>query len=269
MAYTTINIKSENGVDWVTFNRPEVLNTISPEMAQELQDYFGALYTNHDTRIVVLKGAGRAFCAGLDLKGDNQTGTASVVDGSVAHALKFQRRISEIVMRMRRCPQAIIALVHGPACGGGFAMALAADIRIAGASAKMNAAFIKLGLSGCDIGVSYMLPRLVGVSVATELIMTGRFVNAERALRINLVSEVVPDDQLETAAQSYIDDLLRTSPLGLRLTKECLNISVDAGSIEAAVAMEDRNQVLTTKTLDFAEGVAAFIEKRMPIYQDK
>jgi enoyl-CoA hydratase len=268
MAYQTITVRHDNGVDWVTFNRPEALNTISPEMAQELQDYFGALYTDHSVRIVVLKGAGRAFCAGLDLKGDNETGAGSTISGSVAHTLRFQRRISEIVMRMRRCPQAIIALVHGPACGGGFAMALAADIRIAGESAKMNAAFIKIGLSGCDIGVSYMLPRLVGVSVATELIMTGRFVNAERALRINLISEVVPDDHLETAAQGYIDDLLRTSPLGLRLTKECLNMSVDAGSMEAAVAMEDRNQVLTTKTQDFAEGVAAFIEKRMPVYRD-
>jgi enoyl-CoA hydratase len=267
MAYKTIEIKHDNGVDWVTLNRPEVLNTISPEMAQELQDYFGELYTNHTTRIVVLRGAGRAFCAGLDLKGD--TGTTAVVASSVAYSLRFQRRISEIVMRMRRCPQAIISLIHGPACGGGFAMALASDIRIAGTSAKMNAAFIKLGLSGCDIGVSYMLPRLVGVSIATELIMTGRFVNAERALRINLVSEVVPDDQLEAAAQTYVDDLLRTSPLGLRLTKECLNFSVDAGSLEAAVAMEDRNQVLTVQTQDFTEGVAAFLEKRQPVYHDK
>jgi len=269
MTYKTIAIRHDNGVDWVTFNRPEQLNTISPEMAQELGDYFGALYTDHSVRVVVLRGAGRAFCAGLDLKGDSETGTGSVVDGDVAHTLRFQRRISEIVMRMRRCPQATIAAIHGPACGGGFAMALAADIRIAGTSSKMNTAFIKIGLSGCDIGVSYMLPRLVGVSVASELIMTGRFINAERALRINLVSEVVPDDQLDACAQTYVDDLLRTSPLGLRMTKECLNMSVDAGSMEAAVAMEDRNQVLTTKTQDFAEGVAAFIEKRKPVYHDR
>jgi len=269
MAYKTIEIKHESGVDWVTFNRPDQLNTISPEMAQELQDYFGALYTDHSVRVVVLKGAGRAYCAGLDLKGDSETGAGSTIDGDVAHTLRFQRRISEIVMRMRRCPQAIISLIHGPCCGGGFAMALASDIRIAGTSAKMNTAFIKIGLSGCDIGVSYMLPRLIGVSIASELIMTGRFVNAERALRINLVSEVVADDQLVSCANTYIDDLLRTSPLGLRLTKECLNMSVDAGSMEAAVAMEDRNQVLTTKTQDFGEGVAAFIEKRRPVYQDR
>ena len=268
MNYTTLDIRHADGVDWLTLNRPDALNTIDPIMAEELQDYFGHLYTDHCVRVVVLKGAGRAFCAGLDLKGDSETGTGSVVNGAVAHTLRFQRRISEIVMRMRRCPQPILALVHGPACGGGFAMALAADIRIAGASAKMNAAFIKLGLSGCDIGVSYLLPRLVGVSVASELIMTGRFIDAERALKINLVSEIVADDGLDIAAQSYIDDLLRTSPLGLRLTKECLNINIDAGSLEAAVAMEDRNQVLTTQTQDFAEGVAAFLEKRSPNYHD-
>lgn len=265
MNYENLLIRREGGVDWVTLNRPDALNTLSPAMTEELLDYFGGLYRNHDVRIVVLKGAGRAFCAGLDLKSDGDTGVAV---GSVPYTLRFQRNISEIVMRMRRCPQAIVSLVHGPACGGGFALALASDIRIAGESAKMNAAFIKLGLSGCDIGVSYFLPRLVGVSVASELIMTGRFVNAERALKIGLVSEVVPDDRLEAAGQSYIDDLLRTSPLGLRLTKECLNMSVDAGSLEAAVAMEDRNQALTVQSADFVEGVTAFMEKREPVYRD-
>lgn len=264
MNYRTLLIEREGGVDRVTLNRPEALNTLSPEMTEELLDYFGGLYRNHDVRVVVLKGAGRAFCAGLDLKGDGD----GVQVGSVPHTLRFQRNISEIVMRMRRCPQAIVSLIHGPACGGGFALALASDIRIAGESAKMNAAFIKLGLSGCDIGVSYFLPRLVGVSVASELIMTGRFVNAERALRIGLVSEVVPDEQLDAAGQGFIDDLLRTSPLGLRLTKECLNMSVDAGSLEAAVAMEDRNQALTVQSDDFVEGVTAFIEKRAPVYRD-
>ena len=169
-------------------------------------------------------------------------------------------------MRMRRCPQPIISLVHGPACGGGFALALASDIRLAGASARMNAAFIRIGLSACDIGVSYFLPRLVGVSVASELMMTGRFINATRAERVGLVSEVVPDEKLEEAAQPYIDDMLTTSPLGLRLTKECLNMSVDAGSLEAAIAMEDRNQILCAQTKDFREGISAFLGKRAPDY---
>jgi enoyl-CoA hydratase len=114
--------------------------------------------------------------------------------------------------------------------------------------------------------VSYFLPRLVGVSVASELMLTGRFINAERALRVGLVSEVVPDDKLTDAAKVYLEEMLTTSPLGLKLTKECLNMSVDAGSLEAAVAMEDRNQILCSQTNDVREGMRAFLEKRKPVY---
>lgn len=266
MAYRTLIVKKEGAVDWVTLNRPDALNAMNPELVDELQDYFGRLYTDHSVRIVVLKGAGRAFCAGLDLKERSNRPDADATSGSPQSGLVAQRRISEIVMRMRRCPQAIVSLIHGPACGGGFALALASDIRIAGTSARMNAAFIRIGLSACDIGVSYFLPRLVGVSVASELMMTGRFINAERAERVGLVSEVVPDEKLEEAAAPYIEEMLTTSPLGLRLTKECLNMSVDAGSLEAAVAMEDRNQILCAQTSDFREGISAFLGKRKPAY---
>ena len=266
MTYKTLIVKKEGSVDWVTLNRPDALNAMNPELVDELQDYFGKLHTDHSVRIVVLKGAGRAFCAGLDLKERSNRPDADATSGSPQSGLAAQRRISEIVMRMRRCPQAIISLIHGPACGGGFALALASDIRIAGKSARMNAAFIRIGLSACDIGVSYFLPRLVGVSVASELMMTGRFINAERAERVGLVSEVVEDSQLEEAAAPYIDEMLTTSPLGLRLTKKCLNMSIDAGSLEAAVAMEDRNQILCTQTNDFREGIAAFLGKRKPAY---
>tara|TARA_R110000824_G_scaffold118960_2_gene271424 strand:+ start:39648 stop:40472 length:825 start_codon:yes stop_codon:yes gene_type:complete len=262
--YETLLIEKEGPVDWVTLNRPDMLNAINPKLTEELQDYFGKLYTDQSVRIVVLKGAGRAFCAGLDLK--HRESSSENSSGGVVTGLRTQRSISEIVMKMRRCPQAIISLVHGPACGGGFAFALASDIRIAGASARMNAAFIRIGLSACDIGVSYFLPRLVGVSVASELMLTGRFINAERALRVGLVSEVVEDDKMVDAARAYIDEMLGTSPIGLRLTKECLNMSVDAGSLEAAVAMEDRNQILASQTNDFKEGIAAFLQKRKPSF---
>lgn len=267
-SYSTLKIEKEAGVDWVTFNRPDQLNALDTQMVDDLLDYFGSLYMNHDVRVVVLKGAGRAYCAGLDLKERPNRADSGVESASASpqSGLVSQRRISEIVMRMRRCPQAIVSLIHGPACGGGFAMALASDIRIAGESAKMNAAFIRIGLSACDIGVSYFLPRLVGVSVASELMMTGRFIHAERALATGLVSEIVPDDKLAEAARPYIEDMLTTSPLGLRLTKECLNMSVDAGSLEAAIAMEDRNQILCAQTRDFKEGVGAFLEKRAPAY---
>ena len=163
----------------------------------------------------------------------------------------------------------IISLVHGPACGGGFSFVLASDIRIAGESSKMNAAYIRIGLSACDMGSSYFLPRLVGTSVASELMLTGRFINAERALSTNLVSEVVPDQDLEKAAETYINEMLATSPMGLRLTKEGLNMAIDAAGLEAAMALENRNQLMCSKTEDAKEGMRAFIEKRSPQYTNK
>ena len=146
---------------------------------------------------------------------------------------------------------------------------LASDIRIAGLSAKMNAACIRIGLSACDMGSSDFLPRLVGTSVASELMLTGRFIHADRALATNLVSEVVPDDQLEAAAQPYIDEMLLTSPMGLRLTKEGLNYSIDAAGLEAAMAIENRNQLMCSRSEDAREGMLAFIEKRQPNYKGK
>jgi len=262
-AYKTLIVEEKGAVDWVTMNRPERMNALNTDLVDELLDYFGGLYWRRERRIVVLRGAGKAFCAGLDLK-DGSNSSGRIGGNTPANGLHTQRRISEIVMRMRRCPQPIVSLVQGAACGGGFALALASDIRIAGQSARMNAAFIRIGLSACDIGVSYFLPRLVGVSVASELMMTGRFINAARAERVGLVSEVVPDDELEEAARPYIEEMLATSPIGLRLTKECLNMSVDAGSLEAAIAMEDRNQILCAQTNDMKEGIAAFLQKRKP-----
>jgi len=261
--YRTIEIEERGPVDWLNLNRPESLNAITTEMVVELSDYFGRLFDDRQTRIVVMRGAGRAFCAGLDIK-ESQAGQ----DAPFGAGFGFQGALADVYIKMRRCPQPILALVHGPACGGGFAFALAADIRIAGESARMNAAFIKLGLSSCDMGVSYFLPRLVGVSVASELMLTGRFIHAPRALATGLVSEVVPDDRLEAAAQPYLDEMLAASPMGLRLTKEGLAMAVDATSLQAAMAIENRNQVLCSRTNDFAEGRRAFLEKRAPVYTD-
>jgi enoyl-CoA hydratase len=263
MAYQTISVEKAGAVDWLTLNRPERLNALNATMVDELLDYFQQRITDTSVRVIVIRGAGRAFCAGLDLQEAGTEGAFDVNDG-----LARQRRIAEIVLRMRRAPQPIISLVHGPACGGGFAISLASDIRIAGRSARMNAAFIRIGLSACDIGVSYFLPRLIGVSVASELMFTGDFIEAERALAVNLVSRVVPDAELADAAAPFIKQMLTASPLGLRLTKECLRMSIDAPSLEAAVAMEDRNQMLCAADPGFAEGVAAFLEKRAPSYAE-
>jgi enoyl-CoA hydratase/carnithine racemase len=259
-------IEHDDGVDRVTLNRPESLNALDPSLIDALNSYFESLQRNRATRVVVLKGAGASFCAGLDLKHAMKRRAGQQEPPGVTESLDSQRRIADIVMMMRRCPQPIIALVQGAAAGGGFALALAADIRIASKSARMNCAFLKLGLGGCDIGTSYFLPRLVGVSVASELILTGRFINAERALTVGLVSEVVEEGGLDAAVAPYLEAMMTASPVGLRLSKECLNISVDAGSLEAVIAMEDRNQVLCSRSEDFNEGIRAFLEKRKPVY---
>jgi enoyl-CoA hydratase/carnithine racemase len=256
-------IEEKGAVSWLTLNRPDKLNTLVMPMVDGMVEYFRGLAERPDIRIVVLKAEGRAFCAGLDLAADGAGG-----ERSPQNVYRMQKRIGNIYRAMRACPQPIIALVQGAACGGGFSLALAADIRIAGASAKMNAAYIRAGFSACDMGCSYFLPRLVGLSVASELMMTGRFIHAERALRVNLVSEVVPDEELVAAAQPYIDDMLNTTPMGLRLTKEGLNHSVDAAGLEAAMAMEDRQQSLTALTSDCAEAQQAFLGKRAPEYRD-
>ena len=263
MSFTTLLTEQRQHALWVTLNRPDSLNAMNGALVDELRELFAGLGERREVRLVVLRGAGRAFCAGLDLKENTGGG-----DGSVQAGLRAQRRISELVMLMRRAPQPIIAAVHGAACGGGFALALGADVRIAGESARMNAAFIRIGLSACDVGVSYFLPRMVGASVAAELLLTGNFIDAARAERLGLVSRVVPDGELDAAAQALADDMLRNAPLGLRLTKECLNASLDAGSLEQVIALEDRNQILCTRTDDFREGITAFLQKRAPEYGD-
>ena len=257
-----LEVRQEGEVAWVTLNRPERLNALNPALVEQLREFFVGLYWRRDVRVVVLQGAGNAFCAGLDLK--ERSGSNS--QRSIGAGLTAQRRISEIVIAMRRCPQPIIACVNGAAAGGGFALALASDVRIATPTLKMNAAFIRIGLSACDIGVSYFLPRMVGSSVAAEYMLTGRFIDAERAYQLGLVSRIVPPVQLEAEAQGFVDDMLHATPLGLRLTKEALNHAIDAGGLEAAIAMEDRNQILASSDGDFAEGVQAFLEKRRPVY---
>ena len=248
--YHTFEIEKRGAVDWLTLARPEARNAITLEMATELRDYFGGLSEDRNTRIVVMRGAGKSFCAGLDLK---DSSVVSPTEGPFGAGMGFQTYLADVYLRMRKCPQPIVALVHGAACGGGFSFVMASDIRIAGESAKMNAAYIKVGLSACDMGCSYFLPRLVGTSVASELMLTGRFIHAERALATGLVSEVVPDAELEQAAQPYIDEMLETTRMGLRMTKEGLNYAIDAPSLEAAMAIENRNQLMCSSSPEFAE----------------
>lgn len=256
-------IEEAGGVARVTLNRPQRLNALNPELATALRGYFQGLQRRLDVRVVILQAAGAQFCAGLDLK-DQEPGDALGAEAMMA----VQHSIRDIMIAMRRCPQPVIGVIQGAASGGGFALALACDVRLATPDARMNASFIRIGLTGCDMGVSYFLPRMVGSSVAAEYLLTGRFMNAQRALGLGLFSQVAPFEELLSEALSLAEDMLRNTPMGLRLTKEGLGHSIDAGSLEAVIAMEDRQQVLCTQSGDFREGMTAFLEKRAPVYRN-
>lgn len=269
MTYEAIEVKNEGAVAWLTLNRPHALNALNSTLVDELHDFLHCLARDDQTRVVVMRGAGRAFCAGLDLKEQTGGGGLSVMDASTTRVYQVQRRMSSLVVAIRNAPQPFIAAIKGPASGGGFSLALATDVRVAGESARFNAAFVKVGLSGCDMGISYHLPRAVGTSVAYELLLTGRFMNAQRALATGLVSEVVPDDEVEAAAGRLAQEMTELSPLGLRFTKEGLNAIVDADSLEQALLIEDRNQAMCVRAGYIEEGARAFVEKRKPNFAER
>ena len=252
-----VKLEKAGGKLVISLDRPAQLNAMNRALVADLRNIFQALYWDRDTRVVVLRSEGRAFCAGLDLKETNANTSGSDTISAM---------LAEIYVAMRRCPQPIIACVQGAASGGGFALALASDIRLMTPDARMNAAFIRIGLTACDMGVSYFLPRMIGMSLASEYMLTGRFIEAHRACDIGLANAVVPAEKMAAEADRYCEDMLHASPLGLRLTKDALNQTIDAQGLEAAMAIEDRNQILTAKDDNFREGIAAFLEKRRPNY---
>jgi enoyl-CoA hydratase/carnithine racemase len=260
-----ILIEPRGAIEVVSLNRPARLNAMDEPLIRALLAYFTALREREDVRVVILRAEGRAFCAGLDLAGWPRDEQA----GPVHQVWRTQRLIASVMQAMRKCPQPVIAAAQGAACGGGFSLLLASDVRYAAPDLRMNAAYIKIGLGGCDMGASYFLPRLVGASVASEYLLTGRFMSAEKALACGLVSEIVPAEALLDKALALADEMLLTSPLGLRLTKDALNLNIDAASMEHAFALEDRQQVLLSGTADSQEARQAFFEKRDPHWENR
>jgi enoyl-CoA hydratase/carnithine racemase len=263
---TTITIETRGAIDILALNRPARRNAVSPEMIAELAGYFSALHDRPATRVVIMRGNGPEFSAGADLESG---AFAAPGKGRPQRQLKMQQNYSGVIRLMRTCPQPIIGLVHGAACGAGFSFLLACDVRFAAPDARMNAAYIRIGVGGCDMGSGYLLPRLVGLSTASELLLTGRFLKAERAKAVGLVSDIVPAGDLLSTGMEFASEMLRTSPMGLRMTKQALNILVDAPSLDAALLMEDRQQVILLETDDHTEAVAAFRERRTPAYSDQ
>ncbi|TFG16548.1 MAG: enoyl-CoA hydratase/isomerase family protein [Promethearchaeota archaeon] len=276
MKFDTIKFEvEENGIGFLTFNRPEKANAISFQMIEDLHSVLDLLITNLDCRVLIMKAEGNVFNSGQDLddariikskrKPDELKkfyflDTPEVLKGF----MYFQMRIADIIVKMRKISQPIIAAVQGPAIGAGFSITMAADIRLAGKNAKFNAGYINIGLTGADMGSSYFLPRLIGLSRASELLYTGRFFDAEEALKIGFVLKIIEDDNLVDSAIELAKAMLTKSPLGLRLTKQALNLSLDSPSLETMIQLESRGQVLSGSSKDVWEAFTAYMEKRDP-----
>ncbi|QKT09488.1 enoyl-CoA hydratase/isomerase family protein [Rhodococcus sp. W8901] len=252
------------GVQQITLNRPNRLNALNPGLIIELTKHLDSLVRADDVKVVVLTGAGRGFCSGADLSGEVfPTGVESDPN---RHWAAIQSWYSGVVARLRRIPQPVIAAVNGPCVGGGFSLAMASDIRLAAPEAYFSAAQINIGQSVSEMGASYLLPRIIG-GRATEILMTGRRVQSDEAERIGFVSRVCPDGVVD-AALEVAGVLAAKAPLALRMSKEALKASQEIGSLEAALTMEDRTQVVCVLSQDLAEGELAFRQKRKAVFSD-
>jgi len=247
-------------------NRPDKLNAMTAEMVEMLHESLSSVSRDRDSRVVILTGAGRGFRAGLDLGGYGEA-PGYQWNGSVERGFAVQKHIASLIPRLRSLPQPVIAAVNGPASGGGFALVLGSDIRIAATTARFNAAFIRIGLSACDIGTSWLLPRLIGAARAQELMLTGRLFDAEEALRIGLVTDVVPQEVLLDAALTKAEEIKLNTPLGVALTKEGMWSALEIPGMQAAIDMENRQQIMASFSDDARETRRAKSEGRPAKYQ--
>ncbi len=243
--------RPSDGVAVVRLNRPERLNAINEAMQTDLLRALGELAADRTVHVVVLTGAGRGFCAGIDMRDfgpDVPEATAPALD-----RMRFQEKMAALTEAVRALPQPVIAAVNGPCVGAGFALCLASDIRICSQTASFGNAAILLGLSGAEMGMSYHLPRIVGTSVAADWMLTGRTVSAAEADRRGLVSEVVDPDQLTDRAVELASLIAGLAPLGVQLTKRALQVNTDAASVASALELENRNQVICHATDEAAQ----------------
>lgn len=242
MSYETIDYEVvQEGIGVLSLNRPDKYNAVNSIMTEELYDFWGERQYDLKTHVIILKGNGeKGFCAGLDMTETMEQSARLGVDEFYA----FQARLGRINLIMRQAPQPIICMVHGAAAGLGFSFALASDVRIISEDARFSAAYINIGLGGADMSCSYFLPRLIGAGRAYEFMLTGNFMSAREAVDLGLVSRCVAREQLYDTALELARTMISKNPMGLKLTKEAINMNLHAGGLEHALNMEDRNQVL-------------------------
>lgn len=243
-------IEADGAVDRITLNRPDRLNALNQPLTDALLAYFESKRRDTATRVIVLRGAGRGFCSGADLKAGDQPDRLR--DGP-----NGDWTLRDLLKAMRACPQPIICLVHGAAAGGGLAIALAADVIVAGESAAFHPAFIKIGLSGSELGVSWRLQRTIGVSRAREMLLSGRPMDAAEALRTGLVAHVTPDDSLAAYGDALAADLLKAAPDALRISKRTFDATLETPGFEAALEIEERGQIQAIRAGTRAREIAA------------
>jgi enoyl-CoA hydratase len=248
---TLIVDRPQAGTVVLQLNRPKQLNAINEVMRDELTQTFADIATDTSVNVVVLTGAGRGFCSGIDVR-NFAPRTVEVSDPAIDR-LRFQEAMAALPQAIWNLPQPVIAAVNGPCVGAGFALCLASDIRICSTAATFGNGAILLGLSGAEMGMSYHLPRIVGTSVAADWMLTGRTVTAKEADRRGLVSEVVEPDRLGGRALELAAGIAQLPPFGVQLTKRALQVNTDAAGLEAAMELENRNQVLAHATDEAAE----------------
>lgn len=266
MRFVTVD-RDHPDVGVVTMNRPERLNALSPSMATDLTEAITALGRDRDTRAIVLCGEGRGFCSGYDLSGDDDPAPDTEGRGPVGSFYRVQQQLSDLVTLIHECEKPVVAAVHGAAVGGGLAVALACDVRVAAPDARFGAVFVKVGLSACDMGVSYFLPRIVGATRAAELMLTGRLFDAAEAERFGMVNAVSEPGGHVAAAVALAEQIAANSEYSVWMTKVGLWANIDAPSFRHAVELENRTQALGTFTGNLDEYAAAFREKRAPRWQ--
>lgn len=259
--------RPSRAVTVIILNRPGHLNAMTAELCQALHEALAAAASDRGCRAVILTGAGRAFCAGLDLNGYGQ---APGNDGSDAarDRLANQEHMSRLVLGLRSVPQPVIAAVNGAAAGLGLAIVLGSDIRYAAREAVFRVAFINIGVSNCDMGTSWLLPRLVGAARAHELMLTGRRFGAEEALGMGLVADVVEGSRLIDRSVEAAEQIAALAPWGVRLTKQGMWAALEIPSEQGVIEYEDRQQIMSTFGAAPPEAVAAFLEKRQASFPD-
>ncbi len=270
MPYETIIIEKGDGVATLTLNRPEVMNAWNPQMAREASEAVEQMDHDDEVKVVIITGAGKAFSSGADVSRLKETSEGKVpfLETTTGTVMAGQISLLDAVENIRKLGKPVIAAMHGVAAGAGLSVALACDIRIAAEDARFTMAFVKRGLIP-DLGGTYLLPRLVGPGMAARLIFTGEVIDAKEAVRIGMVDEIVPADELLSKANDLAQKIALNPPLAVRMAKKALYKGMNETDLRAQMDYEIFVQGGLMRTDDFREGVASFFEKRNPEFKGK